>query len=401
LLHECKKGNKVKEFREEYISPYCMFIDKGKQVTYVIFSSIQTPEGKFSFYHFGKTVDANVVFVNTHDANWYFSGIMGLGVDFVSTVDGLNCLLTRFQNCETIFIGGSMGAYAAVLYGSVVENVQSILAFGPELELGIDFGLSKNHLKNTFDNSYNIYEVMKPNKIKYYFLFGEFFPVDMLGANRLWQKFSDTVMIISLKNLVHDLPQFIDKEYSLIQFIPSILSGKVMITPDIIGTLSYDYSLINFMYKTFNNLHIDEDEIIFFKNNIEKYDNTSASYIYYCLGKIYLNRNLIIAKKYLISAIDLNPKNINFYYELVALTVLLNEQKDRVQIAKKALENYTNDMIYQGSSRFKLLRMIDVLLNNKQSKEVLKFCLTKNIETVFPFQYKLAIERECNELHIS
>ncbi|MYM26433.1 hypothetical protein GTP46_27780 [Duganella sp. FT135W] len=72
----------------------------------------------------------NKILVRDSGNAWYHRRIDGLGAHPDETAEGLRALIREIRPSKVITIGQSMGAYAAVLYGLLLE-VQQVLAFGP------------------------------------------------------------------------------------------------------------------------------------------------------------------------------------------------------------------------------------------------------------------------------
>lgn len=72
----------------------------------------------------------NKILVRDSGNAWYHRRIDGLGMHPDETAEGLRVLIREIQPSKVITIGQSMGAYAAVMYGLLLE-VQQVIAFGP------------------------------------------------------------------------------------------------------------------------------------------------------------------------------------------------------------------------------------------------------------------------------
>ena len=72
----------------------------------------------------------NKILVRDSGNAWYHRHIAGLGSHVDETAQALRELVRRIAPSHTTTIGQSMGAYAAVMYGLLLE-VQQIVAFGP------------------------------------------------------------------------------------------------------------------------------------------------------------------------------------------------------------------------------------------------------------------------------
>jgi len=72
----------------------------------------------------------NKILVRDSGNAWYHRRIDGLGTHPDETAEGLRALIREIRPSKVITIGQSMGAYAAVMFGLLLE-VQQVIAFGP------------------------------------------------------------------------------------------------------------------------------------------------------------------------------------------------------------------------------------------------------------------------------
>ena len=72
----------------------------------------------------------NKVLVRDSGNAWYHRKIAGLGGHPDETVESLRALIAAIAPSKVVTIGQSMGAYAAVMYGLLLD-VDSVVAFGP------------------------------------------------------------------------------------------------------------------------------------------------------------------------------------------------------------------------------------------------------------------------------
>lgn len=83
----------------------------------------------------------NRVLVRDCTNSWYHRPIPGLGDHVDEVADNLKQLIARIQPSSVITIGQSMGAYAAILFG-ILLNVKRIVAFGPLSFLEVEHALT-------------------------------------------------------------------------------------------------------------------------------------------------------------------------------------------------------------------------------------------------------------------
>lgn len=63
----------------------------------------------------------------------YHKGIVGISTDVSSTVEYLNKLISKGNYSSVLFMGVSMGGYAAILFGSLC-NIKNVIAFIPRVK---------------------------------------------------------------------------------------------------------------------------------------------------------------------------------------------------------------------------------------------------------------------------
>jgi hypothetical protein len=98
----------------------------------------------FAFLTMLADVDVKVAFLRDHHAAWYHRGVNGVG----DTIDDVAEFLRDFSRNadEAVMIGGSSGAYAAALFGSLISC--EVHAFSPQTF--IDPELRREHRDKRF-----------------------------------------------------------------------------------------------------------------------------------------------------------------------------------------------------------------------------------------------------------
>ena len=103
----------------------------GSDRLVIVFSHINEKPGRFSFYGTFRDIAVNKLFVNTPANRWYQDGIPGIGDWIEAAADGIRIIMQEIAPRSVMCIGNSMGAYAALLFGTLV-NADHVLAIGPE-----------------------------------------------------------------------------------------------------------------------------------------------------------------------------------------------------------------------------------------------------------------------------
>lgn len=83
---------------------------------------------KFMQTHFP---ECGYIYLRDHHQAWYFRGVQGFAESNTQLTAELDKLISSKEKSQTIFMGNSMGGFAAILYG-VLLNVDTVLAFSPQ-----------------------------------------------------------------------------------------------------------------------------------------------------------------------------------------------------------------------------------------------------------------------------
>ncbi|MBE1295624.1 alpha/beta fold hydrolase [Phycobacter azelaicus] len=102
----------------------------------------------FNFFQSGRETETHTVFLNNGANRWYQDGIPGLGSSPQEVVASLKAWMERLGVTQVCTIGTSMGGYAAIHYGCLLQA--RILAFSSDVCLGEPYSQSAKYmLKNT------------------------------------------------------------------------------------------------------------------------------------------------------------------------------------------------------------------------------------------------------------
>ncbi len=112
------------------------FSGEGKVlvVTFAAYEPMRLPP--FELYGLLKKIEkisgrqVNKILVRDLSNSWYHYGVPGFGRDIAETVSRLKAMISETSPSRVITVGQSMGAFGAVLYGSLLD-VDEVIAFGP------------------------------------------------------------------------------------------------------------------------------------------------------------------------------------------------------------------------------------------------------------------------------
>lgn len=162
-------------------SEYLFLQERGKKKLYVWFSSIDVPANKFEMFKTISSIkDGDIMFLNCKNNSYYIEGVPGLG-NFSKSIEALKILIARYDS--VMFLGNSMGAYGALLYG-ILLRVNHIIAYAPELQLGVYGGKYNKENRRVGHHLYNICQLLSVYGIKssIHIIFGEKAYYDMVGT---------------------------------------------------------------------------------------------------------------------------------------------------------------------------------------------------------------------------
>jgi hypothetical protein len=102
------------------------------------------------------------IFIKDRYQVWYSNGIFGIGNSIDECIPKLKEIISNINYSKIITCGASMGAYAALIFGKLL-NVDHILAFSPQTFL--DKKTRALYKDNRWEKNFN--DIYKLNKLKY------------------------------------------------------------------------------------------------------------------------------------------------------------------------------------------------------------------------------------------
>lgn len=266
------------------MSNYCKLIDNDKENTIFVFSSANVPEGKFTGSNIFKK-DWNVVLINTADNDWYLRGIPNVEGGINKSLEYINSLTKKFQKKgKVVFFGSSMGACGSLYYGAKC-NADYILAFSPELNLGVKGGFFTKEckVKDLINDKVDYFDAIKNSKAKAFLFCGENNSVDCLSLVRFSSL--DNVQKYSLINSEHVVVKEINETFNLINLIDEIIGNTFEGILDFLRTsdlLQYP-QIVNALYEF--DINNNSDEIL--KVDTKNLSRAIKSYVFRRLALIY------------------------------------------------------------------------------------------------------------------
>jgi hypothetical protein len=282
--------------------------NENSDLLIVVFSSANVPVGKFTGSHIFSGM-ANILYVNTQDNDWYLRGVGYLGNDYFESelifFSYLDEFIKKSNIKHTVFFGSSMGAYAALLYGSRYR-AELIISLSPEVILGVDGGYFNKEKKIEIDNISHpdlIKSISEKSESRIICICGDGNIVDLYCANKLLDL--NNVELISIRNSEHVVVKEIEQEIGIFNFIYSELFNPRSITTKLKNSnIVNDTHLIKSLY----NFDIYQNESDLIKIDISKIPTQSKDQIYRRLALYYSNIDNVLALNFASLAYLLNPR---------------------------------------------------------------------------------------------
>lgn len=271
-------------------------IKTGTRDVIIVFSSVDVPLGKFNGSKEFENNPATVIFVNCLNNSWYLEGIPRLGQSVDDSAKMLNDLVCNHisPGGKTLYYGGSMGGYGALLYGSI-NQADFIVSTGIELNFSKDNGYYSRLSKVPLPlKQPDINKLVANTNSKILLLFGECVIDDYIDIEPLG--FFNNVSIVGIPHSEHSVPVMLNRIIGLNFFISHILENKNF---EIVNTFKGELTQFPELIKAFINCSINDLEskrkaqhII--KNHLKNTNLESIkSYCHYYIGKINYDMGLI------------------------------------------------------------------------------------------------------------
>jgi hypothetical protein len=113
--------------------PVDLHLTSGSERLYIFFGGISTGIAMppFEFYNSAKILKYSKIFIRDFEQSWYHAGLRGIGSDLHSTCDYLRSVIQGARPSRCVFVGNSMGGYAAILFHTLI-GIGEAIAFAPQ-----------------------------------------------------------------------------------------------------------------------------------------------------------------------------------------------------------------------------------------------------------------------------
>tara|TARA_A100001015_G_scaffold223208_1_gene251403 strand:+ start:99 stop:854 length:756 start_codon:yes stop_codon:yes gene_type:complete len=117
-----------------------IYEDNNSDTLIISFAGNGFPGGKypiFTFYNFLQEYNVDKLFVRDLKTKYYLTSLLNTTTDLYSTIDMLKNIINSKHYKKKIAIGCSSGAYAAILFGHLLQ-CDHVIAFNPQTVLNND-----------------------------------------------------------------------------------------------------------------------------------------------------------------------------------------------------------------------------------------------------------------------
>ncbi len=287
-------------------SPFIKIIDNSSPNTIVYFSSVDVPEGKFNGTSAVNSINANFVFVNCVDNNWYLLDIPGLSKNIVELASNIKQIINEFcvdiDDPSVTYFGGSMGGYGALICGCL-NNANKVIATGVEINLtkvgGYAFSLSRADFSKVILP--DVVNIVSSSNAMIELAFGENAPTDYQDIDQLSSL--PNVNIFSIPNCGHKVPVLIEKTVGIKSLLENAIEGKSLLKV-ISGKLTNYPKVLNMLSGL---IEFDCDYIVNLLTAQQDIDSLVKSQLYERLGSYFEGKSDVKSIDFYKLSVHFNP----------------------------------------------------------------------------------------------
>lgn len=183
---------------------------------------------QFNFFQMGRELKAHRFFFNNGENHWYQHGVPSLANTFDKTVEILQQWKKALSASEIVFIGTSMGGYAALQYGEALNA--RVCAFSVDAILNAPLSQSSQHYTGTTPPTCeDLCNLIKSNGERMFVVVGERNIPDLHSAASFRKE--TNVNVISVVGVGHYLPSYLSRQSRLGPLVRSFIqTGQLDLT---------------------------------------------------------------------------------------------------------------------------------------------------------------------------
>lgn len=269
---------------------YLDVVNRNLPTTIVVMCSAGVPAGKFSGSRAFTEMDANLVFVNCPDNNWFIGAIPGLGETVPEIAESIRQAIASTNPNQVVFYGGSMGGYGAFLYGALVDADWTI-ATGVEVSLGIKGGFfnKESSLAGSSVEIPDLARIVASASGNFVLIAGEESSIDLYCAEKLLM--AENAEIKTIVNGEHTIPYFLNKEIGIKRIIEDVArDGRCELLNFYCGKVLSYTGYANLLYEFDVEEITHEDFLLGCEKYMDELDPVSLSYYLYRAGIAFKRR---------------------------------------------------------------------------------------------------------------
>lgn len=197
----------------------------GSTKLIIFFTATGAKPGRFNFWNDGKVLPCHRIFINNGHNEWYQNGVPGMGVSVQETAETLRSWASYLGATEIYCCGGSMGAYAAILFGAMLGG--RVLSFAAETTLGIEGSRSVSHIKPGTQLVFpDLTDMITASQAPIIHYVGEMDPIDVYCASTIPSSANLTIKTIS--GVDHNPPRYVRDVGLLPEFLNNFITNQPM-----------------------------------------------------------------------------------------------------------------------------------------------------------------------------
>lgn len=170
----------------------------------------------FDFWHSGSKLNENILFLNNGINAWYQNEIPNFSADVHDTANKIKKYSELLDCNEIIMVGVSMGGYAAILFGCLLNA--KVLAFSFDTVLKHRLSRSAKRMPKTVPVvCKSLRQLIINSDVKITALSGEMDFSDLLSISRIADL--KNVDAYTLRGVSHGVGRFLDKHYGMTEIL--------------------------------------------------------------------------------------------------------------------------------------------------------------------------------------
>lgn len=310
------------------MSKHILFVENKKNSKLIVYFSSAGAKS-FEGYSLLSKYTSNKLFIRDSMRSWYNGIIPEISNSADELVKYLSPIIANFNKKNITFIGSSMGAYAALLFG-IKLGIGKVIAFSPQIVLNPSMPFTPNETVKYNDLSTLILENTQTSIDIW---FGEGEPLDLYHIHHVID--AKKVSFFPITGAPHNVLFYLKQNLALYDLFDFYFENKKMLYPiHNIHFISQNTSQIKVIHSVIKKFYIDNN----FKTltQLNKIKSHSLAAVNYLKGMLYMKNGFfdkaIIEFKH---ALYLQPLSYDCSYQ-IALAYL---KIGRASLAEPALEH--------------------------------------------------------------